>query len=377
MRGSVRKDGTRGTWLFVIDAPGGEGQRRQVFRRGFRTKGEATAALDAFRLELMDNRVPVPDGSSVEAFAKQWVAALPAEGLEPATVKHYRDALARLLPHVGTSALQDLSAFDLDAAYTALLDAGRAARTVRMSHVAARKMLTEAQRLGRVGRNVADQARPPRPRAATARRFATWTHEQLGAFLESVGTHPDAALLTFAGYTGMRRGELVALRWADVDLDDGNVTVCRSVGKGIDGYHDKAPKSAAGTRVVEIDGPLVAVLRAHKRMQSERRLALGRGWHDLDLVFSEVDGSAIEPDRLSKRWAAMLRREAPALGIPTIRLHDLRHSHCTQLLDAGVRPDVVTERLGHASVAFTLQQYGHRYAGDQRSGLARLRNAAR
>jgi integrase len=93
-------------------------------------------------------------------------------------------------------------------------------------------------------------------------------------------------------------------------------------------------------------------------------------------VFCEVDGSAIHPDRLSKRWSDVVVRRAAPLGVPAIRLHDLRHSHVTQLLDAGVRPDIVTERLGHASVAFTLQQYGHRYAGDQRSDLARLRAAS-
>jgi integrase len=141
--------------------------------------------------------------------------------------------------------------------------------------------------------------------------------------------------------------------------------------------HEKSPKSDAGRRVVELDDDLVAVFRAHRVEQTERRLAIGPGWRDNDLVFCEVDGSPIHPDRLSKRWSDLVARRAVPLGVPAIRLHDLRHSHVTQLLDAGVRPDIVTERLGHASVAFTLQQYGHRFAGDQRSGLARLREAAR
>jgi integrase len=94
-------------------------------------------------------------------------------------------------------------------------------------------------------------------------------------------------------------------------------------------------------------------------------------------VFCEVDGAPIDTARASKRWSDLVRHHAPSLKVPVIRLHDLRHSHCTQLLDAGVRPDIVTERLGHASVAFTLQRYGHRYAGDQRTGLARLRANAR
>jgi integrase len=103
-------------------------------------------------------------------------------------------------------------------------------------------------------------------------------------------------------------------------------------------------------------------------------MALGASWSDNGLVFCQIAGASIDPDLLTKWWRHLVRRRAPGLDLVPIRLHDLRHSHCTQLLDAGVRPDVVTERLGHASVAFTLQRYGHRYAGDQRAGLARLRS---
>ena len=371
----VRRDPKRQTWLYVADAPAGNGKRRQVWRRGFATMEEANDAVRRFRREVADGKVIAPDADTVAAFARSWVAALPAEGIQPGTVKHYSESVARLLPMIGTTRMQDLAALDLDAAYAALLDAGRMARTVRASHVAVRKMLAEALRLGKVGRNVASDARPPRARAARARRFPTWTYEQLSAFLGAVAEDEHQVLWHVAALTGVRRGEIVALRWSDVDLDDSKVTVCRSVGKGLDGYHDKEPKSDAGRRTVELDDALVDVFRAHRREQVERRLALGEGWQDLGIVFCEVDGAAVNPDKLSSRWCDLVRRHAAALGVPVIRLHDLRHSHCQQLLEAGVRPDIVTERLGHASVAFTLQQYGHRYAGDQRSGLARLRQS--
>ena len=374
MNGSVKRDPGRGTWYFVIDAPGADGKRRQVKKRGFRLKGYAEDALDAFRAQLAAGHVPVPDDASVAAFAKSWIAALPSEGLEPGTVKHYSEAIGRLLPMLGTISLQDLSALDLDGAYAALLAKGRAASTVRAAHVAASKMLAEAQRIRKVGVNVARDARPPRARAARARTFPTWTWNELGEFLEAVSGHEHAALWHVAALTGMRRGELVALRWGDVDLEIGTITVCRSVGTGLDGVHDKEPKSDAGRRTVELDGPITDVLRDHRKTMLERRLALGAEWSDGGLVFCQSAGAAINPGLLTNWWRELVRRHAPSLGLPAIRLHDLRHSHCTQLLDAGVRPDVVTERLGHSSVAFTLQRYGHRYAGDQRSGLARLRS---
>jgi integrase len=183
---------------------------------------------------------------------------------------------------------------------------------------------------------------------------------------------------TYASFTGMRLGEILALQWGEVDLDGAAVNVCRSLAKTMaGGVQHKDPKSDAGRRTVELDAELVDLLRAHRKMQNERRLLLGAGWRDRDLVFCTVDGSPINPTTASKTWATTVRRHAPKLKLPVIRFHDLRHSHAPQLLDAGVRPDVVTERLGHSSVAFTLQRYGHRYADDQRTGLARLRELAR
>ncbi len=369
----VARDPKRGSWMFVVDAPGAERKRRQVKRRGFPTMEAANDAARAFRRQVDDGKVVVPDRDSVAEFARAWVAALPAEGIEAATTKHYHEAISRLLPTIGTLPLQAVTALDLDRSYSALLDLDRSARTVRASHVAAKKMLNEAVRVGKVARNVATDARPPRARAARAKTFPTWDLEQTERFLTAIADTPDATLWHVAAFTGMRRGELVAVRWEDVDLARSTITVCRSVGKGLNGVHTKSPKSDAGRRTVELDPPLVEILKAHRKAQTERRLALGSGWRDNDLVFSEVDGSAIHPDRCSKRWSDLVRRHAPALGLPNVRLHDLRHGHCSQLLDAGVRVDIVTERLGHASVAFTLSTYAHREEGDQRAGLAKLR----
>jgi hypothetical protein len=136
-------------WRFTIDAPGPKGNRRQVKREGFATKAAARAALDELRRDLYEGKVPVPDSRSVEVFARSWIEALPAEGIEASTIKHYRNSIERLLPHVGKIKLQDLDEHDLDRAYAAIRELGKTARTIRASHVAARKMLDEARRLGR------------------------------------------------------------------------------------------------------------------------------------------------------------------------------------------------------------------------------------
>lgn len=359
-------------WGYVIDAPGSTG-RRQVRKQGFTSRQAARDALDALRDELRADRVPVPAEGSVRAFSEAWLAALPAEGLERSTVRYYREAISRLLPTIGDIPLQSLTALDLDTAYAAVRAGGRTARTVRASHSAARKMLDEALRLRLVGANVSAKARPPRAKAAQPKRFPTYDILALGRYLDALADDHDLPLWWTAAYTGMRRGELLALRWADVDLGRGVVTVARAVGEG-DGkaVYEKAPKSGAGARQVELDDETVEVLRGHRKAQLELRMKLGAGWRDNGLVFCGLDGSPMVPNRVTERWRALAKKTAPAVGLPTIRLHDLRHSHATQLLAAAVRPDVVTERLGHSSVAFTLSQYAHVYEGDQKAAMNQL-----
>jgi integrase len=197
--------------------------------------------------------------------------------------------------------------------------------------------------------------------------------DELRRFLGHIANDPDAALWWLLGYTGMRRGEVVALRWEDIDLRGATLSVERAVSEGDDGVYMKLPKSDAGRRVVELDSATVKVLTMHRRRQAEWQLACGPGWRNAEgRVFTTPDGSPIELDYVSDRWRTLARIHAPAIGVAVIRLHDLRHSHATQLLAAGGRPDVVAKRLGHASVAFTLATYGHVYEGDQRAALDRL-----
>ncbi len=252
-----------------------------------------------------------------------------------------------------------------------------AARASAPSHVAVRKMLSEAVRLGKVGRNVSDDARPPRPKSTRAQSFKVWTYPETVRFLAAIESDRDHAAYTLVAMTGLRQGEVVALQWESVDLDAGTLTVERSIGKGMEGNYSKAPKSDAGRRTLELDPEDVRALRAHRKAQAARRLAIGSGWRDNGLVFCEVDGSPIRPERLSKRWSDLVRRVAPTLGLPTIRFHDLRHSHATALLAAGVRADVVSERLGHSSVAFTLSNVRASRAGRpaRRSRSATTRGA--
>jgi integrase len=203
-----------------------------------------------------------------------------------------------------------------------------------------------------VARNVADAADLPK---GITPEMRVWSPAQLRTFLTQVCADPlYGAWLLFAT-TGMRRGEVAGLRWADVDLDAGRASPRRP--RVVVNYevHVSEPKTAKGRRSLALDPATVAALREHRAHQAEQRLAVGPRWQDSGLVFTWPDGRAIHPQRFSK-W---FEQHARAAGLPRIRLHDVRHSYATAALAAGIPAKVVSERLGHATIAITMDTYSH------------------
>jgi integrase len=196
--------------------------------------------------------------------------------------------------------------------------------------------------------------------------MTVWTPAELASFLGGVEGHRYGPLVRVAAMTGLRRSEFCGLRWADIDLDAAALMVRQSV-QLVDGrIVVGAVKTARSRRRVDLDAGTVAVLRAHRRTQASERLMVGAGWRDHDLVFTAPDGSPLNPDTITQWFDRTVRRTE----LPRIRLHDLRHTHATHLLAAGVNVKIVSDRLGHASVAFTLDTYGHVMPGQQASAAA-------
>ncbi len=155
--------------------------------------------------------------------------------------------------------------------------------------------------------------------------------------------------------TGLRRGEALGLKWSDLDLDAGRLSVRRTlVAVGYDVKWSE-PKTAKSRRSVALDAGTVSAMRSHRRQQLEERMALGSGYRDDDLVFARVDGSPIHPQTVSQAF----ERHAKAAGLSPIRLHDLRHTAATLMLEGGVPLKVVSERLGHSSIGITADVYQH------------------
>jgi integrase len=264
---------------------------------------------------------------------------------------------AYLLPRIGCLRLPELSPSHLNALYGELLErGGRAGRgladkTVRNVHTIIHRALTDAVRWGLLARNVADDADPPRKRS---REMRTRTREQLRTFLDHTRDDRLFAAFVLAATTGIRRGEVLGLRWSDMDLDAGRLAVRRSLVVVRSRLEFSDTKSGRG-RQVALDPTSKAVLRLHRRHQAEERLAWGAAYRDDDLVICREDGSPLHPGRLVDAF----ERHAKGAGLPRIRFHDLRHTHATLALAAGVHPKVVSERLGHASIAITMDTYSH------------------
>jgi integrase len=352
MQGSIKKEGT--SWRYVLDLPRGpNGRRRQQKRRGFKTRQSAEAELQEAMRRLSDGVFVEPSKVTLEAYlSDQWLPAVKAT-LRPSTFDSYnRNMRLHVVPTLGKVKLQSLTTPMLNTLYGSLQDKGLSAKTARHIHTTLRKSLADATKWGVVQRNVAIAADPPKvPR----HEMETWSAEEVRTFLTFVADDPIATAFILAATTGMRRGEVLGLRWRDVDLDLARLTVVQTLTSVNYVLHFGQPKTNRGRRSIPLDQTTVMLLRQHRARQNANRLVMGADWADLDLVMTKPDGSPVHPDTVSDTFD----RRVHACGLRKIRLHDLRHTYATLALGSGIPVKVVSEVLGHSSSAFTMDTYGH------------------
>jgi integrase len=360
VRGSVRRRGSTYTWY--LDVPDSvTGKRRQRSKGGYRTKKACQAALnDALAALRAGAFVETSKRTLASYLVDEWLPAMQPPRVRPSTWLSYQRSLERhVIPALGETKLQRLTPAVLTALYRSLLTTGRlnghgglSAKSVKNIHGALHVALGDAVRWGYVARNAADATDPPK--VATP-EMQVWSPAQLRTFLAHARDDRLYAAWMLFATTGMRRGEVAGLRWVDVDLAAGRVSPRKPRVQVNYQVHISEPKTAKGKRSLALDPATVAALKEHRVRQASERLAVGPGWQDSGLVFTWGDGRPLHPERFS-RWFDRLARDA---GLPKIRLHDVRHSYATAALAAGIPAKIVSERLGHANIAITMDTYSH------------------
>jgi len=328
------------------------GKRRQR-RKTCKSKKEAQTALAAWLADIDRGTAVDRSRQMVAETVHYWLETYARPNLRPKTVQTYAEVIeTHLVPGLGHIAVQGLTSVQVQAFYSRMLAEGIGPWTVRYCHQRLSQALKQAMRLGIVVRNVCEAVDPPR---LPSHEMQTWDAAQARHFLDVAGESGYGPIWVLALATGMRRGELLGLRWGDVDLERGLVHIRQTVVRVDTGVAFSRTKSAAGHRSVRIQPAVVALLRAHRTQKEEERLTLGAAWQDHDLVFAAANGEPINPSNLRRDFLALIERA----DVPLIRVHDLRHTHVSLALASGAPLGPVSEAIGHAQKSLTLNVYSH------------------
>ena len=370
MRGHIAKKGKRYYAVVYEGVDPTTGKERHRWHAGGPRRSDAEKLLTELVKRAHDGHTtPTERVAFGEYLTEKWLPIQRAQ-LRPSTFDSYRRNIENhVLPALGRVPLHKLTPEDLDTFYARLLTEGKlngdggglSPKTVRYIHLTIHKALKDALRKGSVVRNVAEAADPPKLSSQKRDEIKAWTAEQLRSFLDSIRDDRLYPALHLASHTGMRRGEILGLRWSDVDLDSALVSVRQALISVAYEMQISDVKTSYGRRVIDLDAGTVAVLRRWRKDQAEERLASGGSYKDTGLVFGRADGNWLHPDLFSQTFDRAVARS----GLPAVTLHDLRHTHATLLLKAGVPVKVVSERLGHSNPGFTMSVYQHVLPGMQ------------
>jgi integrase len=373
MRGSIIKRGKSSyTIVLNLGTDPHTGKRKQQWVSVKGTKKEAEKKLAELLYQLDTGTFMRPSKTTLAEYLEKWLADYAKPNLSPRGFERYAGIIRKhLIPDMGSITLTQLRPEHLQKHYTARLNSGLSARTVRYHHAVIHKALQTAVKWGLVSRNVADGVDMPRIRRT---EMQTWDEDDVNRFLEAAKDNPYYALFYTALYTGMRRSELLGLKWSDVDFILSQVYINRSLHHLKDGsYVFTQPKSAKSRRSIALPPSAILVLKKHRETQKLERTLLGVPLTDDELVFSQFDGRPLRPNTVTRAWAMLAARA----GVKVIRLHDARHTHASLMLKQGIHPKIVQERLGHASIQMTLDTYSHVAPGLQQAaaeGFDRLLN---
>jgi integrase len=376
MKGYIRQR-SKGKWEITIDIGRDPSTNKRL--RHFETvvggKKEAQHRLAELLLNIEKGTyVKQPKELTVAAWLRQWLDSYVASSLSPKTRESYEQELrCYVIPNLGGIRLTELRPHHVQNYIAKALSEGRrhrtgglSSRTVHYHYRILSKSLDDAIRMGLIAVNACKGVRAPRP---VRRDIPSIGLEDVSKLVDAMRGSSYYLFYYTLLLTGLRRSELLALKWKDMNLDLACIYVAHSLHRLSDGsIIIKEPKTSRSRRPVDLPPSLAILLRRHKVERQAEQIIMGRALAEDDFVFSHADGTPLNPNTVSHTFSKIVVRG----GLPYMRLHDLRHIHATMMLKAGIHPRIVQERLGHSSIATTLDIYSHTVPGLQRAAADRF-----
>ncbi len=354
MKGYFRKRGDK--WSFTVDIgrDPSSGKRKQKTRSGFKTKKSAQEACAEMITELSKGVFIESKDMVLKDLLEEWLEASKVR-VRDTTYKNYKRAVdSRLTPALGQIRVNEIDHANVQRYINDLIKEGLTPRYIEYLFVCLKGAVEYGVKTERLARNPLQHVEAPRSRRVT---HTTWTIDEINRFLHFAKFDNPIYYMVFkiSIHTGMRRGEVLGVRWQDIDLEGKKISVTRSLVYDDEGFRFSEPKTASSKRLISIDDDLAHELKSYKAQQNHFKLALGSEYNDGDLVCCREDGRPIYPRTLAIHFDSLIKKAS----VPKIRLHDIRHTHATILLKLGENPKVVSERLGHSTVTMTLDTYSH------------------
>ncbi len=364
----------RGKWFYTLDLKDpATGRWRKKWSKAFLTQKEAYEARVEALGRVQKGQWADPGRTTVGEYLEQWGQNRPAGlGIRATTANVYRYQLKWAIPGIGHVMLRDLEPAHLRSLYRTLLEGGGkngkplAVSTVQGVHRCLHKALEDAVEDGLLVRNPASRVERPTP--DHRREMSVWQSADAVRFFAAIGSDRLATMWLLFLTTGMRRGEVAGLRWSDINAGARQIAVRNQ--RTCVNYEvvTNDPKTPSSSATVAIGDDVLAALLAHQQRQEDERQLAGSAWTETGYVFVQEDGQPYHPQRLTRMFAQV----AKSAGVPVIRLHDLRHTCATLLIEAGIPLKVVQERIRHASYATTADLYAHVTAGMQQHAASAI-----
>ncbi|WP_413790609.1 tyrosine-type recombinase/integrase [Bacillus thuringiensis] len=353
MNGSVKKDKKTGKYFYIVDIGIDPltGKRKQKKKREFTSKKEAENALTMLLSEVHTGTYVEPSKLSYGEYLQDWFNTKKhSVGIQTAKVlKGYLNS--RIIPSLGNIKLAKLTSLHMQNYVNSLRDDGLKRGTIEKIIKIIRNSLEHAIDLELITKNVAAKTKLPK---ADKEELTVWNEYEVQLFLRVAQDSRYAIVFHMALVAGMRQGELLGLRWKDVDLEKGHLTISQTLS------HDGKTfllggKTKSSLRKILLPASTIAKLKKHRAVVLKEKLSQGEEYQDNDLVMCTPSGTPINPANVRRSLNALIQKAA----VPKIRFHDLRHTHATLLLAKGVNVKVISERLGHSNIKITLDTYSH------------------